>query len=263
MTVTVVECFDIKLDQDDTTRSVLPYKMFGSTDEDEVLDALAAALSDFYRLMPLRKISGVEHLGGGVWKADAEYYYDAGTDSTPSFTFDTTSGTSHITQSLSTIAKYPASGITSPDFKGAIGVTKDAIEGVDIITPVYRWSEQFHFLATTVDNAFKATVFNLTGKYNNNTFRGFDAYEVLFEGVRGQQRGTGLWELNFYFAASPNATGLTVGSITGINKKGWEYLWVRYGEFADASVLVRRPICVIIEQVYEPGDFSLLGIGTT
>jgi hypothetical protein len=44
-------------------------------------------------------------------------------------------GTQHITQSLATIQKYAAAG-TAPDFGGAIGVTHDSVEGVDITVPM-------------------------------------------------------------------------------------------------------------------------------
>jgi hypothetical protein len=65
---------------------------------------------------------------------------------------------------------------------------------------------------------------------------------VLFLGASGSQRGTEDWEITFSFAASPNATGLTVGDITGIEpKKGWEYLWVRYADAEDAETLVKQP----------------------
>ena len=57
-------------------------------------------------------------------------------------------------------------------------------------------------------------------------------------------------------------TGLQVGDITGIDKKGWEYLWVRYADAEDQNVLVKRPIAAYVEQVYESGNFALLGIGT-
>ena len=40
-------------------------------------------------------------------------------------------GTQHITQSIATIQKYAPPGKTAPDFKGAIGVTHDSVEGVD------------------------------------------------------------------------------------------------------------------------------------
>ena len=78
------------------------------------------------------------------------------------------------------------------------------------------------------------------------------------------ERGQEDWEITYRFAASPNVSGLVVGSITGINKKGWEYLWVRYAEVEDedAQVLVNRPVAAYVERVYDTGNFAALGIGT-
>jgi len=47
------------------------------------------------------------------------------------------------------------------------------------------------------------------------------------------------------------------------SKKGWEYLWVRYADAEDATpkAIVKVPVAVYIEKVYEEGDFSGLGIG--
>lgn len=55
-----------------------------------------------------------------------------------------------------------------------------------------------------------------------------------------------------------------MGNITGISKKGWEYLWVRYvdAEDAAAKAFVKKPQAVYVERVYEEGDFSGLGIAT-
>ena len=58
-------------------------------------------------------------------------------------------------------------------------------------------------------------------------------------------------------------TGLTIGGgITGINKDGWDYLWVRYNDEEDAAAkkLVRRPEAVYVERVYLRADLNLLGI---
>ena len=62
--------------------------------------------------------------------------------------------------------------------------------------------------------------------------------------------------------ASPNANNLSIGGINGINKKGWEYLWVRYVDDKDAAamMMVKKPLAVYVEKVYQAGDFSLLGI---
>ena len=81
--------------------------------------------------------------------------------------------------------------------------------------------------------------------------------------MAGSQRGANDWEMSFRFASSENKTGLTVGEITGIAKKGWEYMWVRYANAEDstAKALIKKPIAVYIEKVYEDGDFSQLGIG--
>ncbi|MEO0513610.1 MAG: hypothetical protein AAF108_12090 [Planctomycetota bacterium] len=114
-------------------------------------------------------------------------------------------------------------------------------------------------------NSYKGALFSLTGKVNSGGFRGFAAGEVLFLGATGARRGTGPdddWEITFRFAASPNVTGLSVGSINGIAKKGWEYLWVRYADQEDtsANTIVKRPVAAYVERVYDQGNFGGLGI---
>jgi len=202
----------------------------------------------------------------GKWECSVRYVkpeYQEPEVGESSFSFDTGGGTQHITQSLQTIASYAASG-TPPDFQGAIGVTHDSVEGVDITVPVYNFSETHYLADTVVTEAYKQTLFQLTGKVNNAPFKGFAAGEVLFLGASGSKRGEEDWEITFRFAASPNRTGLTVGSITGIDKKGWEYMWVRYADGEDevAHAMVKKPVAVYIEKVYELGDFTQLGIGT-
>ena len=134
---------------------------------------------------------------------------------------------------------------------------------MDVTVPVYNFSETHYIAVAAVSGAYKAALFYLTGSVNNGGFKGFAAGEVLFLGASGSQRGEDDWEIKFKFAASPNATGLVVGDITGINKKGWEYLWVRYADAEDTSakVLVKKPIAAYVEQVYPYGNFAGLGIG--
>ncbi len=62
---------------------------------------------------------------------------------------------------------------------------------------------------------------------------------------------------------SPNRTGISVGPITGIAKKGWEYLWVRYADVEDtaSNTLVKQPVAAYVEKVYEEASFAGLGIG--
>jgi hypothetical protein len=182
-----------------------------------------------------------------------------------SYSFDTGGGTQHITQALAHVASYAPAGKTAPDFKGAIGVTSDGVEGVDITVPVYNFSETHILANSVVTNAYKGKLTALAGKTNNATFKGFAIGECLFLGASGSKRGKGDWEISFSFAASKNRTSLTVGDISGIAKKGWEYLWVRYEDAVDATAkaLVKKPLAVYIEKVYDEGNFADLGIGTT
>ena len=85
---------------------------------------------------------------------------------------------------------------------------------------------------------------------------------MLFLGASGTKRGQDDWELTFRFAASPNVANLQLGNITGIQKEGWQYLWVRYADDEDttAKTLIKRPVSAYVEQVYPYGDFSLLGL---
>ena len=206
------------------------------------------------------------NLGACIWEVTVQYGVkdEPETGDPAVFSFDTGGGTQHITQSLGTIGSYAASG-TAPDFKGAVGVTHDNVEGVDITVPVYSFSETHYLPDSQVTPAYKGTLFYLTGKVNNASFRGLAAGECLFLGASGSQRGAGEdWEITFKFAGSPNRTGITVGPITGIAKKGWEYLWVRYADAEDAAsnTLVKQPVAAYVEKVYEDGNFGSLGIGT-
>ncbi len=80
------------------------------------------------------------------------------------FSFETGGGSQHIVQSIANIARYPAAGGTAPDFRGAIGVTADSVEGVDIQVPIYTFSESHIILNELVTQAYKLSLFQLTAK---------------------------------------------------------------------------------------------------
>ena len=184
-------------------------------------------------------------------------------ESDSQFTFDTGGGTQHISQSLQTVGAYPAPGEIAANFWGAIGVNQDQIDGTDITVPVFNFTETHYINSALVTGAYKQALFLLTGRVNGGGFKGFAAGEVLFLGASGAKRGFEDWEITFRFAASPNVTGLSLGNIVGINKQGWQYLWVRFDDDEDTSAktLIKKPIAAYVERVYEYGDFSALGIG--
>lgn len=181
--------------------------------------------------------------------------------------FDTTGGTIRLTASKNT-TRYPATGRTAPDFKGAIGVKntgRDAEpEGVDIVIPGLKLTATYKWAAGTKDIAYVKAVAGLTGRTNNATFYTFAAGELLFLGMTGELTPVGTNEFQYHFLASANATGLTIGDITGIIKKGHDYLWVVFEADQDTSAkkLVQRPLAAYVERVYDPASFATLDIGS-
>lgn len=229
----------------------------------------ASPAEDFDLGLPRQDIE-IERLGEHHWEARVIYQSSRGggflTPGESSFNFEIGGGTQHITQSKETIARHAPVDETPPDFKGAIGVTADSVEGVDIVAPVFNFSETHLFPATQVTESYKGTIFRLVGKTNVSQFRAYLRGEVLFLGAAGARRGTNFddpWEISFRFAASPNVTGLVVGDITGIDKRGHEYVWVRYADAEDetSGTIVKKPTSVHVERVYDEGNFSGLQIG--
>ena len=267
MPVSVREKFQSRVSTTGESAQVdLAFVIEGTDDDLQAKSSLLASCPTLYDGL-VRQSAHIEPVGPGLW--DGLVRYGRPEKQLPetgesSFSFDTGGGTQHVMQSLQTVAKYPST--SAPDFGGAIGVTHDNVEGVDITVPIYQFSETHYLEDSVVTPAYRGTLFYLTGKVNSGIFRGLAPGECLFLGASGSKRGTdGVdWEITFRFAGSPNVNGLTVGSITGIEKKGWEYLWVRYADAEDdnAKVLVKKPVAAYVERVYELANFGQLGIGT-
>ena len=246
------------------------------TDDDAAARSAAAAVAPGSITVGLTLLQRdeleVEEVSGDIWIAYATYSKPSAATGTvaevSSFSFDTRGGIQHITQSLATIESYPTG--TPYDFDGAIGVSKENdVEGVDVTVPVFSF--EVSKSRETASSTYIGSLYDLTGKTNNagltiTTDDGasisFAAGEVLFLGAAGAKRGDEPWQFTYAFAASPNRTGLSVGTISGVAKKGWEYLWAHYRESVATSggqqVLAVRPVAAFVEQVYEAGNYGAL-----
>ena len=289
MPITVAEKYDSRQSTTGSNAQVtLTYIASGSDDDLAIKSAVENFAPETYDGLPRQSVQ-IEPISEEYWDASVRYADSSSPSSTSggtpdpgsneyTYSFDTMGGTQHITQSLDTVSSYADSSIPSaPDFHGAIGVSNTngnaEVQGVDVTVPIYNFSETHYLTVEQVTPEYKGTLFQLTGKVNNATFRGLAAGECLFLGASGTLHGTeftdgtsggGDWEITYRFAASPNKTGITIGSISGIAKKGWEYLWVRYADVEDmnAMAMVKRPVAAYVEQVYESADFSSLDIGS-
>ncbi len=270
MPVEVTEKFESRqITTDVSNPSVeLRYTIRGTNDDVEARSALADTSPAVYDpwgsgLIFLPRVSiSVDPVGDNLWEGVVRYGTIPQTNESVT-AFEVGGGVQHITQSRQTVGRYtPSWWPFLIDFKGAIGVSEQGVQGVDIVVPVYRFTETHYLPDDRVTSAYRGILYALHGKVNSAAFRGFEAGECLFAGVSGAKRGQGDWELTYQFAASPNMTNLTVGEITGIAKKGWEYLWVYYRQRVteDGRFVIPAPMQVNVEQVYDYGDFSLLGI---
>jgi len=186
--------------------------------------------------------------------------------------FDTTGGTTHITQAESE-TRFWIGEPAAPNMNNAIGVDGDKVNGVDIVLPSLKWTETYDVPNVYVTAEYIRILASLTGTVNAGVFRTFSPGEVLFVGCSGsqqwdeEQRGNGPWSLSYKFVAEANAgpgqstPALTVGQITDIEKAGHDYMWIYYEDDVASDTLLRRPKFVYVNQVYRRTDFSALGLG--
>lgn len=266
----------------------LPYMVTGTEDELAASAAFEAVVSAFYYGLLLQDYT-MRHKGGGVWDFTAKYGTrenmqpadgsGSGSGSGPggggpaetksaNFSFDSTGGTKKITHSIATIAQYQRAGTTATPRHNAINVQPDGkIEGVEI------GAGQFSFvveraLSHPINPALVAAIDARTWHVNSDTVvllvDGITITcapgELLYKGATGGKNGTEGWRVSLHCARSPNVTGLIVGEIIGIAKKGWEYLWVWSDETVDptSNRMIQRPQEVYIEQVYPTAALGIL-----
>jgi hypothetical protein len=265
MAVTVVELFDSR--QFDfgveTASVVLRYGLYGSQDDEEiriaagdVLETEAFGLAyQSHRITPF---------GGDCWYLEATY----GNAEIISFedrkvSYEVGSTTQHIMQSLSTIAWGKAAGVDGdvPDFKGAINVSRNEVNGVDIDFATFIFTETVLFSEDDITNAYLRKVKSLTNTVNNASFRGWEAGEVKFNGATIARQNADRFELTFRFEVSENKTGMVVNGSEPFDKEGWDYIWFVYADGSNADNLVKKVKYYYVERVYDRGDFSELGIG--
>jgi len=203
----------------------------------------------------------------GQWLGSARYVMpDATEPETGDFTtsFDTTGGTQHITQAISpqsvgTAATHPEN---APNMFNTIGNTGDAVQGTDIVVPVYRWSETHCLPDSMVTPQYRRMLYLATGEVNQEAWREFGVNDSLFMGASGSKRARGDWSVTFMFAAAPTRTE-EIGPFK-VTKRGWQYVWCRYHRKVEGTgenkTLMMKPVAVYVNNVYYVFDFSKFGI---
>lgn len=166
----------------------------------------------------------------------------------------------NVTASQNRVGTFPSS---APNYPG-IGWDSNArrFEGVDIQVPVFSWKET-HYVppAAALSLANLARAFNVAcNPVNSQVFRGFGAGQVMYVGTQGCPRSADQYSLTHGFVASPNLSGGLIGTITGIVKAGWDYMWVSYQPdtlvTSGKTITIQKPIAAYVERVYNQCDFT-------
>jgi hypothetical protein len=178
----------------------------------------------------------------------------------PSFAFQTGGGTRKATQSLNTVSSTRRGGGAAPNHKGAIGVTRDGVEGVEIIVPAPEW--EITVKRARINLRYFNALISCTGKVNLAKFWSHSKGEALYLGASGTGNLRDGWSITHRFRSSPNRFNIVVSDeITVPSKEGFEYLWVQYSERMIGGNRCTIPETAYVEQVYEYANFGLLEIG--
>ncbi len=273
-TITIEECWDSPQFQlgfnGEPSGATRTYMIMGTTDYDKAVNAFLGFYEERFRTWRI-KDSDVTRVANSAWEAVVNYGQIANKTNedqekwpVSSFQFEISGTQQKFLHSYRTLGVYSPPGRRAPYFGGLIGVTKDAVDGVDLDVAVSTFSETHYFPPEFVTKNYMSFVNRAYGKVNGYPFRGYAADEVRFLGVSGSYKGDERWvELTYRFAVSPNMDNIWIGDIGPIWKPGWAYVWVRYEDQSDteAGALVKRPVGAYVEQVYPYLNFASLGIG--
>ena len=173
--------------------------------------------------------------------------------------FDTTGGSVHITNAKQEVDRF---GAGAPDQKGAIGVDGDQVHGVEIVIPAMKINVTYKHPKGIITIPRAKYLSSITGMVNNSPFMTFAAGETLFLGARGSDGTESEASISYSFAMSLNASGLSIGDVAGVVKKGHDVAWVRYEDKDVGGKPTRVPRYVYVDRVYDTVDLaSGLGFG--
>jgi len=186
-------------------------------------------------------------------------YGQSPTEDESELSFELSMVTSHVTQPLQRIAAYGS--VSDLNTVRGIGWDGERFQGTDIQIPVFTWRESVTRSRSLVNNAFLGQLMTCAANpINDVSFRGFAPGEVMFLGASGGQKGANKMSIAYAFAGSPNLTGLSIGDINGIAKKGFEYLWALYEKAEDTTnkFVIEMPTAVLVERMYNSSNIASL-----
>lgn len=260
-----------------TYTAELRFNAIGTDDEQAIHTLVRASVPAFYTISDgIQTYSTylasyqLEPRGAGVWDVTARYVSYEPLE--VEWRCDTTGGIEHITFSLKTIDSYvsvlEAEGTEAPDFGGAIGVSGDTIQGLDIHHRQKQLTASMTLPRELWTQFFQETIDNLTGTVNEAPWRTYAKGEALYLGAEYVDRSNSpTIPITHKFSIRKNRTyeDLELHEFPGFTVEGWQAIWMLFRDEvasnpAAKKTIVKKPYAMYIEQVYHYGDFNLLGL---
>ena len=227
--------------------------------------------------MTLQKFTVAERINAKNWKVNAEYKYTGG--SSVEKDNDDDSGerkekvsiefgvsTATRTVSLGRVRSYG----DMPKYGGLIDVQESGDgtlepRGISVYVPTGTMTITHYFKKSQWTTKLRNKIAYRRCRYNSDSFRGFAHGELLFVGESvNYNQGDPYVEVQYKFLISENSDEIEVGSMTGISKRGWQGLWVKYKKDVKTvdgkKYQVIEPQGVAIEKIYNACDFTELGL---
>lgn len=206
-----------------------------------------------------------------VWYADVTYGPVQPPDpATWQWEYDASPESIHVTCAKELLhAPYCATGFTAPTDVActcAIGVSKNGLEGADILSSTTSWTEQHQMWATAVPFGYGDMLSNLEAMTNQGSFRGYDAGRVLFLGgnIKRSSKDPEWMDANFKFRLDKQRTLTYPGIPDAITVPPHAIvdLFVQEAVETASNLLLPKLQMVRVLRAYDAGDFSVLGIGS-
>lgn len=295
-------------DATDGTRSrefTLKYLMSGLGGYDAA-EARLARIAPLLRRGHRRGRMNVSPVGGNWWIGDVNYRNESVVVRDAmrfgGWEWETSEKSEHITQALADNVD-PNKWVTAfsedstpggvrpggdsgiPDFKGAIGVQEDKVNGLEKPVALFNWSETWTCPARYIvdqrpkrqlsedvngakvkidlsTNPLEMIVADHVFHTNKYPFRGRPPGCVLCTGIKSNRMtlGASAATLTFSFSYSPLREDFKVGPVLVAKKDGWDFMDVYYETDADNQNLVKKAKWVFIHRIFDRVDFRDLGI---
>lgn len=190
----------------------------------------------------------------------------------PEFSFDTTGGTVHITQLdqggtpqrmkrktaiLNTVDAVELPGLGLADLMGgAIGVSRDHVEGVDINAGPLQWS--ITIKGVPVTRNYLRYLATLSNPSHLNATRIFDAEpeELLFVGASPRyQPGEG-WVVTYNFKQGVIKNNVKIGLKTIQSIAPFDHVWCTYEDSEAGGSHIQQPKAIYVDRIYPLGELS-------